>query len=219
MRRAILLAALAALGCFLLGRLSAPQGASSPSRLLPGSPGPTRLEFGGVGAGYAHSRAGAVAASVGYQRAFADAAVLGPGELRRRVEAVATAEFAPTMLSANQPGARRLAQGVLGAGLEEGIPTLYFGVPIFYRVDTYNPRRAVIRSWGFTVVGNASTAEPGAYFGTCRMELAWVQGDWKIADSRASFGPTPKLLTPPQGGEGFSLVDLLEGMRPYAVAP
>jgi hypothetical protein len=217
MRRTLPILAALALG-FLGGRITA-CGKPNPAPPDPGSPGPTRLAVGGVGVGYAHTRAGAVAANAGYQRAFAEAAILRRGELRRRIEALATPEFAPAMIAANEPGARRLARGALGAGLREGLPTAYFGVPVFYRLLSYSPERAVIRSWGFTVAGNAASAEPGAYFGTSRIELAWIEGDWKIAASRAAFGPTPRLLTPREGGEGFELVDLIEGMRPYAVAP
>jgi hypothetical protein len=215
MRRALLLAALL-LAAALIGRLSAPASSPAPH---PGPPGPTSLKSGGAGADYAHSQAGAVAASAGYQQAFADSAILRPGELRKRVEEVATSAFAPRLLAASRPGARRLAQGALGTGLRQKVPTAYFAVPVSYRLDSYTPRRAVLRTWGFTVLGNATTAEPSAYFGTSRLVLVWSQGRWRVAATRASFGPTPKLLTPRRGGEGFELVDLIEGMRRYASAP
>lgn len=217
MRRALLLASVL-LGGFVLGRVFAP-GDGSPAPLDPGSPGPTRFVSGGVGVGYAHSREGAVAANANYQQAFADAAILRRGELRRRIEAVATPDYAPSMIARNEPGTRRLAGGPIGMGLREGVPTAYFGTPVLYRVESYSASRAVIRTWGFTVLGNATLAEPGAYFGTSRTELVWEGGDWKIAHTSAAFGPTPRLVTPRQGGEGFSLVDLLQGMRRYAVAP
>ena len=217
MRRALLLAAVLALG-LLAGRLSA-AGQTPPAPHDPGSPGPTRLESGGVGVGYAHSRAGAIAANAGFQQAFADPGVLRKGGLRKRVEAVATPEFAPAMIAANEVGAKRLASGPLGEGLRSGVPTAYFGVPLRYRVLRYSPNRTVIRTWGFTVLGNATTAEPAAYFGTSRTVLIWRQGDWKIAATRAGFGPTPRLLTPREGGEGFALIDLLRGMRSYVAAP
>lgn len=217
MRRALLIAAAIALAA-IAGRLTA-NDHTPPTPHDPGSPGPTRQGSGGVGVGYAHSRAGALAASAGYQQAFADPAILRGGELRRRIEAVATPAFAPTMLAANRAGARRLAAGPLGEGLRGKVPTAYFGVPVLYRVLSYSPRRAVIRTWGFTVLGNATTAEPAAYFGTSRTVLAWREGDWKIAATRAAFGPTPRLLSPRRGGEGFSLVDLMKGMSFYASAP
>lgn len=217
MRRVLLISAVLVLG-LAIGRLSASDG-DSPAPALPDSPGPTRLESGGVGVGYAHTRAGAIAANANYQQAFADAAVLRRGELRRRIETVATPEYAPAMMAGNEPGARRLGTGVIGRGLGEGVPTAFFGMPVLYRVLSYSAHRAEIRTWGFTVLGNATLAEPGAYFGTSRTELVWLHGDWKIAETRAAFGPTPRLLSPREGGEGFELVDLLEGMRRYAVAP
>ena len=217
MRRILLVTAAVVLG-LALGRLSA-QGGGSPAPLLPDSPGPTRFVSGGVGVGYAHTRAGAVAANANYQQAFADAAIMRPGELRRRIEAVATPDYAPAMIARNEPGTQRLVGGPIGAGLREGVPTAYFGTPVLYRVLSYSASRAVIRTWGFTVLGNATVAEPGAYFGTSRTELVWLGGDWKIAHTSAAFGPTPRLLTPREGGEGFKLVDLLQGMRRYAVAP
>ncbi|HET7417269.1 MAG TPA: hypothetical protein VFJ61_06570 [Solirubrobacterales bacterium] len=217
-RRVLIITVAVVLG-LLLGRISGGGHDSTPAPLLPGSPGPTRLGSGGVGVGYAHTRAGAVAANANYQQAFADAAILRRGELRRRVQAVATPAYAPAMLAANEPGAERLAAGLIGRGLRGGVPTIYLGTPVLYRVLSYSPRRAVIRTWGFTVLGNATLAEPGGYFGTSRTELVWSEDDWKIADTRAAFGPTPRLVTPRQGGEGFDLVDLLKGMRSYAVSP
>lgn len=217
MRRALILGAVL-VGGFVLGRVFAP-GERSPAPLLPDSPGPTRFVSGGVGVGYARTRAGAVAANANYQQAFADAAVLRRGELRRRIEAVATPAYAPQMIARNEPGVRRLAAGPIGVGLREKVATAFFGTPVLYRVLSYSANRAVIRTWGFTVIGNATSAEPEAYFGTSRTELVWLDGDWKIARTSAAFGPTPRLLTPREGGEGFGLVDLLKEMRRYAVGP
>ena len=120
MRRALLIAAAVALAA-LAGRLSA-AGHSAPAPPDPGSPGPTRLGSGGVGVGYAHSRAGAVAANAGYQQAFANPAILRHGGLRKRIEAVATPGFAPTMMAANEAGARRLAAGPLAKGCGQRCP-------------------------------------------------------------------------------------------------
>ncbi len=197
-----------------LGRLSAP--AQRPSAVP--SPGPSHL-VAGVGVGYAHTKAGATLAAARYQQAFADAAILRPGVLRARVAAVATPDFAPTMLAANSPGVRRLASGPFGKGLRGGVETIYVGVPVGYRVLAYSPGRAVVRIWGFTLLGNASSVEPSAYFGLSRTALVWSEGDWKIADTRASFGPTPRLVTPRRGEEGFGLIDLTRELAPYGIAP
>lgn len=215
MRRRVLACLAALLLGGLAGRLSAPL--PDPSTADPHT-GPTS-ERAGVGGGYAHTRAGAILASAGYQRAFADAAVLHPGELRRRVEAVATPGFAEVMLAANSPGAARLWRGAFGTGLRRGVKSLYLGFPLAYRMLSYSPGRALIRSWGFTAIGNASPLEPAAYFGTSKMELTWTEGEWRIADAQGSFGPTPRLASPRHGGEGFGLIDLLGELRPYGIAP
>lgn len=200
----------------VVGRLSAPS-ASSPKAASP-SPGLTR-ERAGVGVGFSHTRQGAVLAAGSYQQAFADKAILKPGELRRRIEAVATPHFAPVMLRANRPGTLRLRRGIFGEGVRAKVPSAYFGVPVGYRVLAYSANRAVVQTWGFTLLGNVDAVEPTAYFGLARTVLVWMGGEWKIADTRASFGPTPRLASPRPGGEGLGLVELTEELHRYGVAP
>ncbi len=212
MRRALLVAAVVLLAA-LLGRLSASgSGDDQPPR-------PAHWSVAGVDVGYPHTPAGAALAAAGYQRAFADPGVLAPGALRRRVSAVATADFAPRMLAANTPGAERLAAGPIGRGIETRIPTVFFAVPIGRRLLSYTPMRAKVLTWGFTLLGNAASVEPAAYFGTAHTELIWTGGRWRIAFNRAAFGPTPRLATPRAGGEGFEVIGLTRELQPYGIAP
>lgn len=215
MARAGVIVAVALLAA-LAGRLSAP--GSEPPEGSARLPGPSAA-VAGVGVGYPQTRAGAALAAAGYQQAFADTSILRPGVLRRRVEAVATPDFAATMLRANEPGVARLADGALGEGAREGIATAYFAVPIGYRLLSFSPSRAAVKTWGFTLIGNDSAIEPSAYFGTSRTELVWMGGDWKIADTRAWFGPTPRLARAPRSGEGFGVLAAIEELRPYGLAP
>ncbi len=212
MRRALLVAS-ALLAAALLGRLSAPGGGP-----VEGA-GPRHRVVAGVEVGYPHTRAGAELAAAGYQQAFGDTAILSPAVLRQRVAAVSTADFAPQMIAANEPGAARLAAGPLGRGLATGIPTAFFAVPIARRLLSYSPDRARVLTWGFTVLGNAASLEPRAYFGTARTDLVWLGGRWRIASTRAGFGPTPVLASPRHGGEGFDVIDLTRELRPYGIAP
>jgi hypothetical protein len=172
-----------------------------------------------VGVGFSRSREGAILASGNYQQAFAATAILRPGVLRRRIEAVATPSFAPTMLAANEPGTAQLAHGAFGEGVRAEVQSAFFGVPVSYRVLSYSPSRAVIQTWGFTLLGNVDAVEPTAFFGLARTVLVWMAGDWKIADTRASFGPTPRLGTPRPGGEGLGLIELTKELHRYGVAP
>lgn len=218
MRLALAVLIAVVLGVFL-GRASAPsEPTPSASPKAAPSPGPTR-KSAGVGVGFSRTREGAALAAGSYQQAFADKAMLRPGELRRRIAAVATPHFAAVMLEANEPGTARLAQGAFGEGIRTGVQSVYLGVPVSYRLLAYSPTRAVVQTWGFTLLGNVSSVEPEAFFGLARTVLVWSEGDWKIADTRASFGPTPRLASPRPGGEGLGLVELAEELRRYGVAP
>ncbi|MEZ4588697.1 MAG: hypothetical protein R2909_20155 [Gemmatimonadales bacterium] len=168
--------------------------------------------------GYARTRAGAAAAVASYQRAFADAAILRPAVMRRRISVVASPDYTRTMLAANSPGRERLARGPVGEGIRNGIQTLYVGVPIGYRIESFSPHRARVLTWGFTLLGNASSVAPRVYFGLTHTDLVW-QGDWKIAGTEASFGPTPKLQTPPGPVDGYDVMRLAAELRSYAVTP
>ncbi|HKI66768.1 MAG TPA: hypothetical protein VJ989_05815 [Solirubrobacterales bacterium] len=199
----------------LIGRASAP---SSEAIEAPAGSGPTRVQDG-VPVGHARSREGAAAAVASYQRAFADPAILQPGVMRRRLEVVASPDYVRTMLAANSPGRERLARGPIGQGIRHGIQTLYAGVPIGYRIESFSPRRARVLTWGFTLLGNASAVEPRAYFGLAHTDLVWLDGDWKIAGTEASFGPTPKLQTPPGPVGGYDVMRLARELRSYGATP
>jgi hypothetical protein len=215
MRKAALFGAVLAVG-LLIGRATAPSPQAADRGA--GPPEPSRV-LAGVPVGYPHTREGAILAVAQYQQAFADTSILRPGALRKRIQTVATPDFAQTMLEANSPGTERLARGALGAGVRAGVRTMYVGVPVGYRVLRYSPARTRVLTWGFTLVGNAAALEPAAYFGTARTELIWTDGDWRIASTSASFGPTPRLVTPRRGGEGFELIDLARRLHSYGLAP
>ncbi|MEK6252461.1 MAG: hypothetical protein AABM43_11055 [Actinomycetota bacterium] len=92
-------------------------------------------------------------------------------------------------------------------------------MPIGYRVESYSPQRARILTWGFTLLGNASAAEPHAYFGVIHTDLVWRNRDWKIASTRGGFGPTPKAQTPAGPIGGFDVLELAKELRTYGVTP
>jgi len=212
----VLLVVLGLLAGVLIGRASAPQGRPAPSAAAGIGATATRA---GVPVGFARTRTGAAAAVASYQRAFADPTILRPAVLRRRIEVIASPDYVQTMLAANSPGRERLARGPIGAGVAHGIRTLYLGVPIGYRIESFSSRRARVLTWGFTLLGNASAIAPRAYFGLTHTDLVWQHGDWKIARTEASFGPTPRLQTPPGPAGGYSVMRLARELRSYDVAP
>lgn len=203
----------------LLGRATAPSPpAPTAVRAPTASPDGARAAAG-IPVSFPETRAGAAEAAAVYQQSFATPAILRPGVLERRIEAVATPDYAARMLAANEPGTARLAAGPVGVGLRGDLHTLYTAVPIGYRVLSYEPGRAEVETWGLTLLGNDGSVEPAAYFGTARTELAWSGGRWRIAATAASFGPTPRLATPTSPLGGNDLLRLVEALHGYVLAP
>lgn len=172
----------------------------------------------GVPVGFPHSSKGAAAAVAAYQRAFASPSILGPGALKARIEAVATAPYVRRMLSANE-GVEGLATGPIGAGIRAKVQTIYSAVPIGYAVESYESDRARVLTWGFTLLGNAESVEPAAYFGTSTTEVTWTADGWRISGTRSAFGPTPRLATSSGPGSGFEVLRLARRLRGYELAP
>lgn len=201
-----------------IGRATAPSSTSPVVDTPAAGPSETRTEAG-VPVGYPETPAGAAAAAAGYQRAFAEPSVLRAGVLRARVEAVATPDYAATMLEANGPGAERLARGPIGVGIGQGLRTLYAAVPIGYKVLSFGPGRAEVETWGLTLLGNAGSVQPAAYFGLSHTELAWVGGRWRISSIESGFGPTPRLATRPGPLGSYDVLELARSLHGYAPAP
>ena len=175
-----------------MGRAGAPGPPSGSVRAVPALPAGTARTAGGVPVAFPDSAAGAAQAIAAYQRDFASPAILRAGVLRARIGAVATPDYAATMLAANAPGQQRIAAGPIGVGVRRGLQTLYAAVPIGYRVLSYSPRRAEVLTWGFTLLGNAGSVAPAAYFGLTRSTLDWLGGRWRIAAIRAGLRPDPE---------------------------
>lgn len=200
----------------LIGRASAPSGAAPAVR--PANTGPALTPPGASGE-FPRTPMGAAQAVAAYEHSFASPSILRPGVLRERIEAVAMPDYVEQMWAANSPGERRIAAGPIGVGLSSGLQTLYLAVPIGYRIESFSPSRARVLTWGFTLLGNASTAEPAAYFGLTHTELAWSEGRWKIAETRGGFGPTPKLATSPGPLGGYDVIGLARRLKAYELAP
>lgn len=210
-RRLALISA-AVLAALLLGWLVG----RSDSQATSSSPAPP---LDGGEAGDARNPRGAAAAVASFQRSFASPAILRPGGLRARIEAAATPGYVAEMLAANTPGTERIAAGAIGKGLLEGTQTIYAAVPIGYRVESFSRRRARVLTWGFTLLGNASSVEPAAYFGLTHTDLVWTDDGWRIAETRGRFGPTPALGTQPEPLGSFEVVSLAAELESYEPAP
>ncbi len=202
----------------LLGRASAPS-PSTPTGRAPATSRSGARSESGVRLGFPDTRPGAAAAIAAYQQAFARPAILRPGVLEARVDAVATPDYAARMLAANRPGTERIAGGPIGTGLGHDIRTIYQAVPIGYRIISFTRRRADVETWGLTIVGDLGSVEPAAWFGTSRTELTWEGGRWRIAEVESGFGPTPATGTRPDIAGGYEVLELAKGLKGYVLAP
>ncbi|HWW67556.1 MAG TPA: hypothetical protein VNY83_06185 [Solirubrobacterales bacterium] len=217
-RRRLVLASIATLLVgLLLGHALSP--ASGGDRATTPADADVARSRAGVPISFPDSPRGAAQAVAAYQRAFATPAVLREGVLQARIEAVATPDYAATMLAANSPGAERLASGPIGSGVRRGVQTLYSAIPIGYRVESFQPDRARVLTWGFTLLGNADSVQPAAYFGLTHTELVWMEDRWRIAETRGGFGPTPRLATKPGPLGAYGVIDLARGLESYELAP
>lgn len=221
-RRRIVIRVIVLLGVlgigWLVGRVGSP-GTDAPSSGGPDlAQSPSVRTRAGIPVGFDDTARGAAAAVATYQRAFASPSILRPSVMQERIEAVATPDYAPQMLAANTPGRERIAAGPIGIGVASGLETLYSAVPIGYEVEAFTPSRARILTWGFTLLGNSSAVEPVAFFGLTHTELRWVGGSWRIAATRAGFGPTPKLATRPGPLGSYDVVGLASRLTSYEPA-
>jgi hypothetical protein len=211
-RTAILVAAGTALiVAAAVGRLTAPrpEAAAPQIRTLPVPL--ARSIAAGVPVGYARTRAGAVAAMAAYGQVLADPRVQLDDRRRRAVAAaVGTARYVQALEDAEAVFAARRRSPV-GQALRPGAHAVFLGLPVAYRVLSYDGSRAVIESWGVAVGASDTGLEPRASWGTTTTTAVWRDGDWKVDGVQSRVGPTPAgTRTPSPAG---SFIDALAGMR------
>ena len=142
----------AALTGTLVGRATAPNRASTPPVTERPSDGPARV-VGGVPIGFAHTRAGAVAALSSASALLSEPNTLLDRSRRAQIlRMVATPRYAATF------------GGQAGAALEasaRALPPVYFSVPVAYRVLNYDGDTATVQGWGVAVAGGDERAAAG----------------------------------------------------------
>jgi hypothetical protein len=160
---------------------------------------------------------GAVAAMAAYGQALSDPRVQLDDRRRRAVaSAVGTERYARALDDAEAVFAARRKSAV-GQALRPGAHAVFLGLPIAYRVLSYDGSRAVIKSWGVAVVASDTGLEPRASWGTTTTTAVWQDGDWKVDDVRSQAGPAPVGTGTPSAAASF--IDALAGMKALRHAP
>ena len=107
----------------------------------------------GVPVGYAHTRAGALAAALNYTGVIAQPGVLlDAARLRRALSAMATPRLAAKLMTDYGPVARRIANSLLVRSLRSGTPTVDVGVPVAYRIVRSGADRVTVQLWTVGIV-------------------------------------------------------------------
>ncbi|HNA35479.1 MAG: hypothetical protein R2689_05450 [Microthrixaceae bacterium] len=176
------------------GHPTDPQAAAEPTPRPPvaeGTPGPT-LERAGLDVGFSDDEEGAVAAAVSYSTAAQRWLYFTDDEIRAAVDEIATPVAAPRMAD-DIVLEVSMARDQLG---ESSGRVWWLVRPLAWNVETFDGDQARVAVWVVTILSAAEVAAPQSEFLTVTVDLAWLDGDWRVDGVRDHLGPTP--MTGPQ---------------------
>ncbi len=150
--------------------------------------GPSEL-VDGVGVGFSHDEAGAVAAAMAFTQAPQAWLYLSDADVERGAAEVTLPSARAGLVARMVDEAGRLREEVRKAS-----GTVWFVVaPLATKVEDYSPSTAVVRVWSVRVLSADGVAMPQSGWQTLSFELAWHEGDWRMAEVAEADGPTPQL--------------------------
>ena len=168
------------------GKASDPPADSARPPVPAGVAGPV-AEQAGLPAGFAHDRAGATAAAIAYATAPQRWLYFTDDEIVAAVNAIATPVAAPR-LSEEVVTDVRSARDRLG---ESPGRVWWLVRPMAWRIESFTPDEASVSVWTVTVLSAEEVAAPQCEWVTVTVDLAWIDGDWRVDGVRDTPGPTP----------------------------
>ena len=182
---------------------------SNPPSPSPSGPGPF-AETDGVPTGYARTEAGAVSAAVNFSLITASADLEDPASLISAMETAAA------------PAWREEARAQASAGHEFMVRRYGGGAelsstPVRYDVERFSPQEAVVKLWTVSVASGSRGPTVHEVWGTLTVQLAWVEGDWRVTGNRSSPGPVPVDL--PSAISESSAISVMENFDEFTTAP
>ncbi len=163
-----------------------PSNSSSKVAANSSAPGPS-LERAGLLVGFAHTRAGAIAAATTYVREGQRLFDLPSPQRDAALRSIAASAAADGVLGEQ---ARQLNE--LGGIAQRGQGPLTWMVTVLAtRLDAYTPARARVSLWRVGILSVSGLMAPLAEWTTVDYELVWERGDWRLWSETQVPGPSP----------------------------
>lgn len=175
------------------------------------SDGPSAQEAG-MPVGFAGTEQGAVAAAMSYAAASQRWLYFTDDEIAAAVAVLATPQAAE-QLTVEVTSEIALARGELARSPGR---VWWLVRPMATRVEFATATTARVSVWTVTVLSAIEVAVPQAEWLTVSVDLAWLDGDWRVDGVRSTPGPTPMLSPKDEpwtsdrfddGLDGFTRVD------------
>ena len=196
----------------------ASQAATSQPSAAVGSAGPRRMQQG-VPVGYAHNDAGAVAAATNYVTVLSSSIILDRDKRHAAIDVVAAPEARARLQRTFDRAVASLAKGLgVPAGAVDDGKVVMRAIPVGWRLEQYDARRARVAIWATGVAGTLAGVPVQEGWGTTTVSLRWVGGDWKQLDTRTTDGPTP-IADPATPTAPSELVPTAQQFKEYTYAP
>jgi hypothetical protein len=224
-RIGLLLAAVAmgmVIGGFLAGGFSNSSGASTAQAIGPdvgdirvaASPAGPTSKVEGVGVGFAHSEAGAVAAATNLILTLEQAGTTDRASAMRGYGTLAARASKETLTAEMGASWDALHGGITTNGPVKSSLFLRT-VPVGHEISRYSDERATVEVWTLTIVAAAGMREPLATWETASVEVVWEDEDWKIWSAQSAAGPSPAWAEVPATATDpfLTTVNQLEGYR------
>lgn len=144
-------------------------------------------EQAGVPGGFARDEAGAVAAAIAYSAAPQRWLYFTDEEIRAAVAEIATPVAAPRLTEEVVTEVSRARDGLAAASGR----VWWLVHPLAFEVTSITANEATVDVWTVTVLSAEEVAAPQTEWLTVTIELAWVDGDWRVDAIRDAPGPTP----------------------------
>lgn len=149
-----------------------------------------RDKVDGVGVGFDHSEAGAVAAATNLILTLEQAGTADRSQAIRAYEILA-AEGSTESLGSDMATTWDALHGSITANGPARSSLFLRTVPVGHELTRYSTDRATVEIWTLTVVAAAGMLEPLATWETATVEVVWEQEDWKVWSALSNGGPTP----------------------------